>query len=140
MQPTILLIQNDAEECSRLLAAFVSSAHEAHVYAATDGVEAFAYLSGSGKFADRAAYPVPQVILLDIDLAKESSFKVVRWLREEANHLNIPVIGITCGTDKSIIDRAYKVGATSCVLKDKEGSVLSDIATGLADYAALLRE
>ena len=139
MEHTILLIQNDPEERARLLLAFGSAVPKARVCAATDGTDAYAYLSGAGKYADRIEYPLPQVILLDIDAAKESGFEIVRWLRGEAAHLGIPVIGITSGVDKSVIDRAYKMGASSCVLKTKDRSILEEIATGIADYAALLK-
>jgi CheY-like chemotaxis protein len=138
MEHTILLVQNDAEERFRVLLAFASAAPKLRLCTAADPAEAYAYLSGAGRYANRDEYPVPQLILLDIDQVNQSGFEIVRWLRTEPVHVNIPFIGITSGADKSIIDRAYELGASSCVLKGNDESAFHEIATGIADYAALL--
>jgi CheY-like chemotaxis protein len=139
MEHTILLVQNDSEERFRVSLAFASAAPQLRLCTAADGAEAVAYLSGTGKYRNRHEYPVPQLIVLDIDAANQSGFEIVHWLRANALHLNIPFIGITSGADKSIIDRAYELGASSCVLKSKDESAFLEIATGIADYAALLK-
>ncbi len=45
------------------------------------GEEAIAYLSGEGKFADRAAYPFPFVMLLDLRMPGIGGFGVLHWLK-----------------------------------------------------------
>jgi CheY-like chemotaxis protein len=132
MEHTILLVQYDPEERLRVLLAFASAAPKLRLCTAADGTEAYAYLSGAGKYANRDEYPVPQLILLDIDVARESDFEIVRRLRAEVVDVKIPLIGITSGVDKSTIDRAYKFGASSCVLKSKDASTLQEIASVLS--------
>jgi CheY-like chemotaxis protein len=45
------------------------------------GEEAIAYLSGIGRFADRATYPVPSLMLLDLKMPGIGGFGVLRWLQ-----------------------------------------------------------
>jgi CheY-like chemotaxis protein len=50
-----------------------------------DGEEAMAYLGGEGKFANRAQFPYPDVILLDLKLPKKTGHEVLEWFH--AQHL-----------------------------------------------------
>jgi DNA-binding NarL/FixJ family response regulator len=133
---TVLLVQKDAGERSRVLGAFANAARRVRLCTAPDGKEAHAYLAGTGHYANREAYPIPQIILMDIDSAKESDMETLCRLCADI----LPVIGLTSGTDKTMIDRAYKLGTSSCVLKSRDESVLRGIAMGIADYAALLQQ
>jgi CheY-like chemotaxis protein len=45
------------------------------------GEEAIAYLSGEGKYADRAVYPFPFMMLLDLKMPGIGGFGVLRWLQ-----------------------------------------------------------
>jgi len=136
MDSTVLLVQKDAGERSRVLGAFASAAGKVRLCTAADSKEAHAYLAGSGNFANREAYPIPQIILMDLDSAKESDVEVLCRLCADI----LPVIGLTSGTDKTVIDRAYKLGTSSCVLNSRDESALRGIAMGIADYAALLQQ
>jgi len=135
LNSTVLLIEKDAGERSRLLGAFANAAGKVRLCTVADGEEAHWYLSGTGNYASREAYPIPQIILMDIDSAKESDVETVCRLCADI----LPVIGLTSGDDKIVIDRAYKLGTRSCVLKSRDESVLRGVAKGIADYAALLQ-
>jgi CheY-like chemotaxis protein len=45
------------------------------------GEEAIAYLLGEGKFGDRAKYPFPFLMLLDLRMPGIGGFGVLRWLQ-----------------------------------------------------------
>src|SRR5215831_12687863 len=42
----------------------------------SDGEEAIAYLSGTGKYANRAEYPLPVLLLLDLKMPKKNGLEV----------------------------------------------------------------
>jgi hypothetical protein len=72
MDHTILLMQDNAEERSELLLAFANAAPNVRLCVAKGGAEAHSYLSGLGIYADRESYPIPQLVLVDIDASNQS--------------------------------------------------------------------
>jgi CheY-like chemotaxis protein len=138
MEFAILLIEDNTDELSRMMLAFMRAAPNVRVCVAQHGEEAQAYLSGVGDCADREAFPIPHVILLDLDLPRNSSFKLLKWLRAEPDLKRIPVIVLTSSVESDDIDLAYGLGANSCLLKTVHEEVIQDIAKGIGDYAALL--
>jgi CheY-like chemotaxis protein len=57
-----------------------------------DGAQAIAYLAGAGDYADRAAYPMPDVLLLDLNMPCYKGREVLHWLRERSDLRHLPVI------------------------------------------------
>ena len=56
--------------------------NEAHItnplHVATDCAQAIQYLAGEGKFSDRAKFPLPALVLLDLKLPDKSGLEVLR--------------------------------------------------------------
>lgn len=48
-----------------------------------DGEAAIAYLSGQGDYADRAKFPYPDLLLLDLKLPKKTGHEVLEWLQPQ---------------------------------------------------------
>jgi CheY-like chemotaxis protein len=57
-----------------------------------DGRQAIAYLAGEGVYKDRIRYPMPAVIVLDLNLPIIPGFGVLDWIREQAALQSVPVI------------------------------------------------
>lgn len=82
-----------------------------------DGDDAIAYLSGTGKFANRDEHPLPQLVLLDLKMPGKSGFDVLRWIRHEEATKDLHVVVMTGSEDVNAANRAYKMGANSFVVK-----------------------
>jgi CheY-like chemotaxis protein len=76
----------------------------------TDGEEAMAYLKGDGRFADRQAYPFPDLLLLDLRMPRVDGFQILQWLHHQSfPRLQIVVLS---GSDYCVdMDRALALGA-----------------------------
>jgi CheY-like chemotaxis protein len=76
------------------------------------GEEAIAYLSGEGKFADRAAHPFPFLMLLDLNMPGIGGFGVLRWLqtRPDVNEKLHTVVLSSIQSSREI-ERAGELGA-----------------------------
>lgn len=135
---SVLLIAESPDERGRVALAFVRAAPNVRLCIAHNAKEARSYLLGTGIYSDRDAYPAPQLILLDLDLPQKSAFDVLQWLRAAPGLKQIPVIVLTSPGQSSDVDRAYALGANSCILKTVNEKVMHDIAKGIGDYAALL--
>src|SRR6185436_11152458 len=116
MSNTVLWVEDDADDVL-LIGRALRKAGLDQPALARDGREAVAYLSGDGKYADRAAHPFPSLILLDLKLPKMSGFEVLRWIRERPEVCRVPVVMFTSSRERADIDRAYDLGANGYLIK-----------------------
>jgi CheY-like chemotaxis protein len=113
----LLLVEDDPNDVFFLLRAFTRGGLPKPVYTCTDGQEAIDYLSGGGKFADRATYPLPQGIFLDLKLPLIHGFQVLEWIRERPGLDGLPVFVLTSSPEESDRQRALRLGATAYFVK-----------------------
>jgi len=84
---------------------------------ARDGIEAIEYLSGKGAFQDRAKYPMPTIILMDLKMPRRNGFEVLEWMHNQAEIRLIPTIVVTSSTLQEDVTRAYRLGANAVMNK-----------------------
>jgi CheY-like chemotaxis protein len=85
-----------------------------------------------------STHAVPHVMVLDLDIVGDGAFELLRWARTQPHYKQIPVIVLTSSHARADVDRAYDLGANSCLLKPQESSLFDGIARGLGTYASLL--
>lgn len=123
---TVLLVDDGADE--RLL--FDRAGKKANVsfelqYAA-DGVDAVAYLSGQGDYQDRTRFPLPDLMVLDLNMPRMSGFEVLDWIRKHPVIRELPVIVFTSSSHDTDIKRAYQLTANSYLVKPMSLTALID--------------
>jgi CheY-like chemotaxis protein len=84
---------------------------------ARDGQEALDYLAGTGVFANRAEYPLPALVLLDLKLPQVDGFDVLRWIRAQPEFTSLKVVVFSSSNHHEDIERAYQLGANSYLVK-----------------------
>ena len=65
---TILLVEDDADDVLQLGLALKEAGIPNPLVVVPDGVEALEYLKGEGKYSERAKFPLPSLILLDLHM------------------------------------------------------------------------
>ena len=90
------------------------------IHVVRDGEEAIQYLGGMGKYADRQEFPIPDLLLLDLKMPKIDGFEVLSWLRSQPVIDTLRVIVLTSSADIDDVDRAYRLGANSFLVKPME--------------------
>lgn len=122
-QSTILLAEDDENDILLMQRAF-ARAHLANpLQVVRDGEEAFSYLKGIGRYADRSKYPLPCMLLLDLKMPKHSGFEVLEWIRQESPISRLIVVILTVSNQTPDINRGYDLGANAYLVKppDIEG-------------------
>jgi CheY-like chemotaxis protein len=131
---SLLLVEDNEDDVFLMMRALKSAGVQLPLQTAMDGQQAMEYLAGSGKYADRTAYPVPALIFLDIKLPHLSGLEVLRWLRAHPELRRIVVIVVTSSNQAADVRLAYELGANSYVVKPASFQQLSEFAQAFKLY------
>ncbi len=82
-----------------------------------NGEEALAYLKGTGQYGDRTQYPIPGLILLDMNIPRVSGMKVLEWIRQQSQFASLPVVIYTSSELPAEIEKARQLGANDYIVK-----------------------
>jgi two-component system response regulator len=114
---TILLIEDDQNDVFFIQYAFEVANITNPLQIGVNGQEAMDYLAGNGKYADRAQFPFPCLVLLDLKLPVKMGMDVLRWIHEQAALRNLLVLVLTSSSNIEDVDEAYRLGARSYLVK-----------------------
>jgi CheY-like chemotaxis protein len=115
-QPNILVAEDD-ENDFLYLQNILGTAGIGCLYHVKDGLQAITYLQGKDHFRDRAAYPFPDILLLDLKLPQLSGHEVLEWIATKGGARR-PMVYILSASDlPADRERARKAGAADYFLK-----------------------
>jgi CheY-like chemotaxis protein len=113
----ILVVDDSANDVFLLEQAFKKAAATSRLQAVPDGMEARAYLLGEGQYSDRAMHPVPDVLLLDLNMPRMNGFEFLEWMRKESEFAPLVTYVLSASARDNDVKRAYALGANSYVVK-----------------------
>ncbi len=116
-QQIILLVEDNLDDAALTLRSIKQNNMLNTVVVARDGVEALAYLFGTGVYAGRDLRVMPQLILLDVKLPKVDELEVLRGLRADERTRLLPVVLLTSSKEEQDLINGYRLGANSSVRK-----------------------
>jgi len=132
MRP-ILQVEDDPNDVFLLHHALKKAGAENPVQVVTDGEQAIDYLRGAGKFADREQFPLPSLVLLDLNLPGLPGLEVLRWIRQASGIPLVVLVLSTSGEDADIA-AAYRLGANGFLVKPAHAHKLVDLARAIKDF------
>jgi|SRR4051794_22936092 CheY-like chemotaxis protein len=130
----ILVAEDDPNDAFLLRKAFKTSGFDAALHFVSDGEEAIAYLKGEGKYADRAAHPVPAMMLLDLKMPGLNGFDVLTWVRQQLRFISLPVVVLSGSMWPGDIEQSYRLGASSYLMKPLTVALLGEMVRTAATY------
>ncbi|HLH55167.1 MAG TPA: response regulator [Verrucomicrobiae bacterium] len=96
-----------------------------------DGEQLISYLSGSALFSDRAEFPLPGLLLLDLKMPRLDGFSVLRWIGDRPELRDIPVVVFSASTCEADAAKAIQLGARQYVSKPSQFKVLIELVSAL---------
>jgi CheY-like chemotaxis protein len=114
----ILVVEDREDDILLLRTAFRKAGLLNPIHFVRDGEEAVAYLRGEGKYASRAEYPLPDLMLLDLKLPRMDGIEVLKWVRQQEGIRGLPVVVLTSSERIQDVNRAYEFGANSFFVKE----------------------
>jgi CheY-like chemotaxis protein len=131
---SIILLAEDKESDAMLFQLALEECGLPHVLVTLeDGQEAMAYLRGDVPYADRSLYPLPRLVILDLDMPRMSGFDVLTWLKTRPDLKHLPAVVLSGSTDVSNVAKARQLGAADYHVKNHRVSDLMDIIRSMDD-------
>jgi CheY-like chemotaxis protein len=121
----VLIVDDDPDDIELMQLAFEKAKAPCALMSAADGAEAIKYLSGEGEYSDRDIYPMPLLVLLDLNMPRVNGFDVLEWVQKNRTAKFPVVITLSYSHLESDIRRAYQLGTSAYVAKpvDLDSSV-----------------
>jgi CheY-like chemotaxis protein len=124
---TILLVEDDEDDVLLMQTAFREADVPNPLRVVGDGEQAIAYLQGEGSYGDRRQYPLPVVILLDLNMPKKSGLEVLEWLRKQPGLRRTTVHILTASSRSVDVTRAFDLGANAYLVKPSKLQALFEM-------------
>lgn len=127
----ILIVEDSADDFFFLERSFKLAEIPNELRHVDDGQRAINYLQGIAPFDDRAANPLPSLILLDLKLPLLHGFEVLSWIRRQPKIKNTVVIIMTSSSEERDVAKAYELGANAFLVKPTSVDKLTNIVRSL---------
>lgn len=122
----ILLVEDNPDDVDLTIEAFRENGFKHQLYVVEDGLEALAFLRRQGSYTQA---PTPDLILLDLNLPKQSGHEVLAKIKTDPALRSIPVVVLTSSAAESDVKRSYELSANGYVTKP----------AGLEEFFGLVR-
>ena len=116
----ILLADDSTDDVVIIHSAIRRAGFDNSIIVVSDGKQAIDYLLGKGPYADRLEFPRPDLLLLDLNMPRYDGFEVLEWVRKQPQWCYLPVIVLTASHYGADIERAYRLGANSFLIKPSD--------------------
>jgi len=133
--PSMILIADDNENDSILIVETLKAAGvKNQIMLVVDGKDVIAYLKGEQQYADRATYPQPSILLLDLRMPKIGGFEVLEWLKFAIPTRDILIVIFSGYAELSDIRRGYELGARSFLPKPCRVEDIQNLVRAYSTY------
>lgn len=123
--PVMLLVEDEADDQFFVRHALKNASINLNLQILSRGDEGLAYLKGEGRYADREAFPLPTLIVLDIKLPRISGIEILAWLRKQAQFSSLPAFMMTYSDVPEEIERCRDLGVNGYFVKPYNFDVFS---------------
>jgi len=131
----IILIADDDEEDRMLVKDALSENKLANsIFYVEDGEELMDFLHNRGKYSDKHKYPLPGLILLDLNMPKKDGREALKEIKSDPSLRMIPVVVLTTSKAEEDIIKTYDLGVSSFITKPVTFTSLVDIMKTLTKY------
>jgi two-component system response regulator len=113
----ILLAEDNPNDAELTIRAFRKNNLSNKIFITKDGAETLDFIFNRGKYQDREDCMLPKLVLLDLKLPKVNGLEVLEEIKKNELTKVIPVVMMTSSKEDKDIEKAYKLGANSYIVK-----------------------
>lgn len=130
----ILLVEDNEADIDLTLDAFRETRLHNIIHVCRNGQEALDYLFGEGDYKNRAVFPLPDIVLLDLKMPGIDGHEVLRRIKGSDGIKRIPVIILTSSKEEGDRALSYDIGANSYLVKPLTFEGFLEVAKKIAEY------
>lgn len=124
----LLIAEDDIDDRLLITKAFKEGFSQAKLICVENGEVLLQYLKREGKFNNDEKFPLPHIILLDLNMPKKDGREALREIKSDILLKKIPVIVFTTSKHEDDIKVTYTMGTNSYI--SKPGSFEGLVALG----------
>lgn len=131
---TILMADDDPDDRLMTQEAFAECRLRNPLKFVTDGEDLLDYLNRRAPYDDDQAYPMPGLVLLDLNMPRKDGREVLREIKADPRLQSIPVVILTTSKAEEDVVRSYRDGVNSFISKPVTFAALIDVVQTLGKY------
>ncbi len=134
-QPFVILMADDDEDDQLLTGdAFAESDVNTSLKFVKNGQELIAYLKGEEDYQSRETYPLPSLIIMDLNMPIKDGRETLIDLKNDSEFKSIPVVVLTTSKEEEDMIKSYSLGAASFLSKPVTFEKMVEMAKILGKY------
>lgn len=116
---TVPVLMADDDPVDQVLTkeAFEEASARTPLFFVNDGAELMKYLRREPPYTDESRYPVPGLILLDLNMPKKDGRECLAEIRVDPQLRHLPIIVMTTSSREEEVFSSYDLGANSYITK-----------------------
>jgi CheY-like chemotaxis protein len=131
---TILLAEDDYDDRYLISEALDESGVETQLLIVENGEDLLDYLKGRGNYSNRDKYPMPTLILLDLNMPLMDGREALAEIKKDRDLRRIPIVVLTTSQAEEDVQATYDLGITGFITKPMTFSGLVDVMKSVGNY------
>ncbi|MFO7622990.1 MAG: response regulator [Anaerolineales bacterium] len=130
----ILLAEDDPDDQYLINEALEENRLNTRMYVVEDGEDLLDYLNRRGKYQDSVKWPMPNLILLDLNMPRKDGREALREIKADPKLRHIPIVALTTSQADDDIARTYDSGISGYITKPPSFTGLRDVMKAVDLY------
>ena len=130
----ILLAEDDPDDQYLISEALDENRLNVRLYIVSDGEELMEYLERRGKYQESEKWPMPGLILLDLNMPRKDGREALREIKANVALQRIPIIALTTSQSEQDVSLTYQSGVSGFVTKPVSFSALREVIKSISTY------
>ncbi len=133
-QVRILLAEDDPDDRYLISEAIDENQLNVQLHIVEDGEELLDFLLQRGKYANRAEFPLPELILLDLNMPRMDGREALEAIKNHPDLRRIPVVVLTTSRAEEDVLRTYDIGISGYIPKPVTFTGLLEVMNAIGIY------